>query len=50
YYRKYVKGYSIVAGPLFALTRKYVAFVWDVNSTEQEPPEESAPAEGSDAT
>jgi hypothetical protein len=31
YYRKYVKGYSTVAGPLFALTRKDVAFVWDVN-------------------
>ncbi len=31
YYRKYVKGYSAVAGPLFALTRRDVAFVWDVN-------------------
>jgi hypothetical protein len=31
YYWKYVKGYSTVAGPLFALTRKDVAFVWDVN-------------------
>jgi hypothetical protein len=31
YYRKYIKGYSSLAGPLFELTRKDVAFVWDVN-------------------
>jgi hypothetical protein len=31
YYRKYVKGYSILAGPLFDLTRKDVAFIWDEN-------------------
>jgi len=31
YYRKYVKGYSSLAGPLFALTRKDAAFVWDLS-------------------
>ncbi|CAM6065312.1 unnamed protein product [Sphagnum tenellum] len=31
YYRKYVKRYSILAGPLFDLTRKDVAFIWDEN-------------------
>jgi hypothetical protein len=31
YYRKYVKGYSSLVGPLFALTRKDVSFVWDMS-------------------
>jgi len=31
YYRKYIKGYSNLAGPLFELTRKDVVFTWDVN-------------------
>jgi hypothetical protein len=30
YYRKYILGYSRLAGPLFELTRKDVAFVWDM--------------------
>ncbi len=30
YYCKYVQDYSKLAGPLFELTRKDVAFVWDV--------------------
>jgi hypothetical protein len=30
YYRKYIRGYSRLVGPLFELTRKDVAFVWDV--------------------
>jgi hypothetical protein len=28
YYRSYIKGYSKLAGPLFELTKKDVAFVW----------------------
>jgi hypothetical protein len=31
YYRKYIKGYSNLAGPLFELTRKDVVFAWNVN-------------------
>ncbi len=31
YYRKYVRGYLKLAGPLFELIRKDVAFVWDVS-------------------
>ncbi len=30
YYRKYIRCYSRLACPLFELTRKDVAFVWDV--------------------
>ncbi len=30
YYRNYVRGYSQLAVPLFELTRKDVAFVWDL--------------------
>jgi hypothetical protein len=29
YYRKYIKGYSKVAGLLFELTKKDVVFVWN---------------------
>jgi hypothetical protein len=31
YYRKYIKGYSNLAGPLFELTRKDIAFAWSEN-------------------
>jgi hypothetical protein len=31
YYRKYIKGYSNLAGPLFELTRKDIVFAWTVN-------------------
>jgi len=30
YYQNYVQGYSRLVVPLFELTRKYVAFVWDL--------------------
>jgi hypothetical protein len=29
YYRKYIKGYSRIAGPLFEFTKKDVVFVWN---------------------
>ena len=29
YYRRFIPGFSVVASPLFALTRKNVDFVWD---------------------
>jgi hypothetical protein len=31
YYRKYVRGYSRLAGPLFEMTKKDIAFVWNVD-------------------
>jgi hypothetical protein len=31
YYRKYIRGYSNLTGPLFELTRKDIVFAWDVN-------------------
>jgi hypothetical protein len=31
YYRNYVRGYSWLAIPLFKLTKKNVAFVWNLN-------------------
>jgi hypothetical protein len=31
YYQKYIRGYSRMAGPLFELTKKDVAFVWNQN-------------------
>jgi hypothetical protein len=31
YYRKYIKGYSNLVGPLFELTKKDVVFAWNVN-------------------
>jgi hypothetical protein len=29
YYRKYIRGYSRLASPLFELTKKEIAFVWN---------------------
>ncbi len=31
YYRKYIRGYSNLAGLLFELTKKDVAFIWDMH-------------------
>jgi hypothetical protein len=35
YYRKYVRGYSRLAGPLFELTKKDIAFVWNVDCEQE---------------
>ncbi len=31
YYRKYIRGYSRMASPLFELTKKDVVFIWNQN-------------------